>query len=92
MKHEEKDREGILSALSRFGRGRTMEARPQTSPTIYPVAPSRRHRRALTTWQDAAALDAIKEISRATGVSQQALIAEGINHVLSKHGKPAVAT
>ena len=89
---EEQERKGILHALSRFRGGRTIEAGPQGSPTIYPTPPSRRHRRAFTSWQDVVALDGIKEISKRTGISQQALIAEGINHVLAKYGKPTVAS
>jgi hypothetical protein len=89
---DEQERKGILHALSRFRGARTIEAGPQGSATIYPTPPSRRHRRAFTSWQDVAALDAIKDISKRTGISQQALIAEGINHVLAKYGKPTVAT
>jgi hypothetical protein len=55
-----------------------------------PISP--RNRKALTTWQDAVALRHLKEISVETGLSQQMLIAEGINHVLQKYGKPSVAT
>jgi hypothetical protein len=58
----------------------------------YPVPPSRKNRKALTTWQDAAALKHLKVIASDLDVSQQALIAEGINHVLAKYGKPTVAT
>ena len=50
----------------------------------YPIPPSREHRNALTTWQDSVALRHVKEISVETGASQQALIAEGISHVLAK--------
>jgi hypothetical protein len=85
------DREGILGALQRFRRGRSDQA-PAKPRTVYPIPPSREHRKALTTWQDAVALRHLREVSVATGLSQQALIAEGINHVLAKYGKPAVAT
>ncbi len=59
--------------------------------TGYVVPPGRRNRRSLTTWQDEAALQALKEISFKRGKTMQALIAEGINHVLIKHGKPPLA-
>ena len=59
--------------------------------TGYAVPPSRRNRRSLTTWQDEAALQALKEISFKYGKTMQALIAEGINHVLTEHGKPPLA-
>ena len=56
------------------------------------MPPSRANRKALTTWQDEAALKQLKHLAADLGVSQQALIAEGINHVLAKYGKPTVAT
>jgi hypothetical protein len=49
-------------------------------------------RKALTTWQDAAAVKQLKHLATEPGVTQQALIAEGINAVLAKYGKPTVAT
>jgi hypothetical protein len=54
--------------------------------------PSRRTRKSLTTWQDEAALKQLKQLAATLGVSQQALIAEGLNHVLAKYSKPTVAT
>lgn len=53
--------------------------------------PSRRHRRSLTTWQDEAAIQALKEIGVVHDRTMQGLIAEGINHVLVKHGKAPLA-
>jgi hypothetical protein len=64
-------------------------ARPAAA---YPVAPSRANRKALTTWQDEAALKQLRHLANDLGLSQQALVAEGINHVLAKYGKPTVAT
>jgi len=81
------DRNPWLSRLTPFRR--TPPARPAGA---YAVPPSRANRKALTTWQDAAALKQLKHLANDLGVSQQALIAEGINHVLAKYGKPTVAT
>ena len=69
---------------------------PQTVPpanaaTGYQIPPSRKNRKALTTWQDEAALKHLKHIATETGLSQQALIAEGLNYVLAKYGKPPIA-
>ena len=64
---------------------------PASGSAGYLVPPSRKNRKALTTWQDEAALKHLKHISTETGLSQQALIAEGINYVLAKYGKPTVA-
>lgn len=55
------------------------------------LPPSRRHRRSLTTWQDEAAIQVLREIGAVHRRTMQALIAEGINHVLVKHGKPPLA-
>ena len=38
------------------------------------------------------ALRHVKDIANETGISQQALIAEGPNYVLPKYNKPTVAT
>ena len=81
------DRNPWLSRLTPFRRT------PQARPTgAYAVPPSRANRKALTTWQDTAALKQLKHLANDLGTSQQALIAEGINHVLAKYGKPTVAT
>ena len=56
-----------------------------TTAAAYPIPPSRKNRKALTTWQDEAALKHLRHIANETGLSQQALIAEGINFVLAKY-------
>jgi Antitoxin-like ribbon-helix-helix len=82
------DRNPWLSRLNPLRRA------PQPAPAAaaYAVPPSRANRKALTTWQDAAALKQLKQLATELGLSQQALIAEGINHVLAKHGRSTVAT
>ena len=65
---------------------------PVRPAAAYPVAPSRKNRKALTTWQDEAALKQLRQLAASLGISQQALLAEGINYVLAKYGKPTVAT
>jgi hypothetical protein len=90
--NEQHDRDGLFGKLQRFGRGRSAQpSRSQTS-TVYPVPPSRQNRKALTTWQDALALKELRSVANETGLSQQALIAEGLNYVLAKYGRPSVAT
>ena len=81
------DRNPWLSRLTPFRR--TPQPRPAGA---YAVPPSRANRKALTTWQDGAALKQLRHLANDLGVSQQALIAEGINLVLAKYGKPTVAT
>jgi hypothetical protein len=85
----DRDRDGILGALQRFSRGRSAQPVRPEGQTAYPIPPSRRNRKPLTTWQEAVALRHLKEISVETGLSQQMLIAEG-NHVLQKYGKPSM--
>jgi Ribbon-helix-helix domain len=41
--------------------------------------------------QDEAALKELRAISAETGISQQELVAEGLNYVLTKYGKRSVA-
>ena len=65
---------------------------PVQSAAAYAVPPSRAHRKAMTCWVDEAALKSLKHLATELGVSQQTLIAEGINHVLAKYRKPTVAT
>ncbi len=55
------------------------------------VAPSRKNRKSITTWQDEAALKELRAISAEAGISQQELIAEGLNYVLTKYRKRTVA-
>ena len=89
---QEQDRDSIVGKLARFGRGRGVQSEQPTRSTVYPVPPSRRHRKAVTTWQDEVALRQREHVASETGISQQALLAEGINYVLVKYGKAAVAT
>jgi hypothetical protein len=82
------DRNPWLSRLNPLRR----TPQPAPAAAVYRVAPSRTHRKAMTCWVDEAALKQLKHLAAELGVSQQALIAEGINYVLQKHGKPTVAT
>jgi Ribbon-helix-helix domain len=86
----EQDRDGILGTLARFGRGKV--APPTGDGGKAYVPPSRKNRKSITTWQDETALKELRDISHATGISQQVLIAEGLNYVLTKYRKRAVAT
>jgi hypothetical protein len=89
MKQSQADvRNPWLSRLNPLRRAPQPVARPAAAYR----APSRANRKALTTWQGEAALKQLKHIAAELGVSQQALIAEGINYVLAKYGKPTVAT
>ncbi len=87
-KSQADDRNGWLERLN------LMRPPPQPAPpaAVHRVAPSRAHRKAMTCWVDEAALKQLKHLAAELGMSQQALIAEGINHILAKYRKPTVAT
>ena len=87
MRQGEDNRNSWLERLNVMRRS----PQPVQRPKVY-RAPSRANRRALTTWQDAAALKQLRHLANDLETSQQALLAEGINHVLAKYGKPTVAT
>ena len=84
------DRNAWLDRLNPLRRTPQPEPTPRRSP--YPTPPSRKNRRVLTTWQDDAALKQLKMLAVELEVSQQSLVAEGINYVLAKYGRPSVAT
>ena len=86
----DKDREGIIGTLVRFGRGKVPPP-PGSEGKPY-VPPSRKNRKSFTTWQDETALKALRAIAHETGKSQQVLVAEALNMLLIKYGKRAVAT
>ena len=86
----EQDRDGIVGALARWSRGKALPPGDNTGKSYVP--PSRKNRKSITTWQDETALKQLRAISHETGISQQVLIAEGLNYVLTKHRKRTVAT
>ena len=88
-KPQEQTRDGILGALTRFGRGGVLP--PGDDPDKPYVPPSRKNRKSFTTWIDEAALKELRDLSRETGRKQQELIAEALNMLFVKHGKPRVA-
>ena len=53
---------------------------------------SRKNRKSITTWQDEVVLKELKDISHERGIPQQALIAEGLNYVLTMYRKRTHAT
>jgi hypothetical protein len=51
----------------------------------------RRHKKPMLSWQDEAVLKLLREIAYEQRMTQQALIAEGLNYVLAKYSKPTIA-
>jgi hypothetical protein len=84
------DRDGILGALTRFGRGKVPPPEGDADKTYVP--PSRKNRKSFTTWQDETALKELRNLAHEKGRSQQQLIAEALNLLFAKHGKRTVAT
>jgi len=84
------ERNAWLDRLNPLRRSPQPDLAPRRSP--YPTPPSRKNRRVLTTWQDDAALKQLKMLAVELEVSQQSLVAEGLNYVLNKYGRPSVAT
>lgn len=87
---EKPDRSGIITGLARL----TGRAGPSTHGRDhlgYPVPPSRRGRRGLTSHHDPAVITQLKELALEQGTTQQKLIAEGLNLVFTKYGRPTIA-
>ena len=90
MIKKQTDRDGILGTLTRFGRGKVTP--PAGTAGMPYVPPSRKNRKSFTTWQDETALSALRALAHETGKSQQMLVAEALNLLLTKYGKRTVAT
>jgi hypothetical protein len=87
------DRDGLLTGLMNWGRGRSALP-PTPEPTAEPtyVPPSRQTKKTFTAWMDRDALALLKRLSEHKRVSQQKLIAEAFNLLFEKHGLPPIAT
>jgi hypothetical protein len=86
---KEQDRGVILGALARFTTGKVVPPSDGVGKAYVP--PSRKNSKSITTWQDRAVLKELREISHERGIPQQVLIAEGLNYVLAKYRRRAVA-
>jgi hypothetical protein len=86
------DRNLLAAAMSKItGRAPTAPVR-ESDGIGYPIPPSRMTRKAITTWQDAVAVQQLKDIAGERRISQQKLIAEALNMVFAKYGRPPIAT
>jgi hypothetical protein len=84
------DSNAILSILSKWSRTQRTAAAPE-SGGAYPIPPSRRNRKALTTWQDDVAVQQLKAIAVEQGWTQQRTLAEAMNLLFAKYGKATIA-
>jgi hypothetical protein len=53
--------------------------------------PGRKGKAGLLSYHDPAVIQQLKVMAAELGTTQQRLIAEGLNHVFAKHGKPQIA-
>ena len=85
------ERTFINSALGKFTGKTAPQRAAATDATTYPVPPSRRRAKAMTVWQDEAAIKQLKELAVERNASQQKLVAEALNLLFSRYGKPPIA-
>ena len=82
---------GIISGLQH------LTGRVQPSPAHardhlgYPVPPSRKGRRGLLSYHDPVVIAQLKELALERDTTQQKLIAEALNLMFTKYGRPAIA-
>ena len=89
IKRKRVDRDSIASAIaSRTGKA---DASVPQSSFAYVRPPSRQGRAGLTTYHDPAVLQQLKEIAVQNRTSQQRLVAEALNHIFEKYGRPKIA-
>ena len=85
----EEDRSAMVEAIA-AATGVAAPTQPQAASGYTPPK-SRRGRVAITTYHDPSVAQQLREISVATGTTQQKLIAEGLNYIFAKHSKPKIA-
>lgn len=85
------DTNAILGALSKWARTPRHVPAPTEGTGAYPIPPSRRNRKALTTWQDDVAVQQLKSVALEQGWTQQRALAEALNLLFAKHGKATIA-
>ena len=86
---KKQDRAAIVAEIAR----RTGKADPTVSQSAYAYTPppSRRGRAPLTTYHEPAVLQQLREISVHSQITQQRLVAEALNHIFEKYGRPKIA-
>ena len=89
---QEPDRHRWISRFTGSGMTRQPPVQPAPSPRPYERPPSRTHRASMTVWQDKAVIKELKRLALEKETTQTALVAEALNLLFEKHGRPAVAT
>lgn len=88
-KRTTKNRNPLIEALTGFRRTPEPAA---GAGRAYPTPPSRKTRKPITVWQDELAVRQLKALALERGVPQQKIVAEALNLLFAKYGKPPVAT
>jgi hypothetical protein len=72
---------------------RRLRSSPRSGVQAPPCAipPSRQGRKAITTWQEEAAIRQLKALALEQGWTQQRAVAEALNLLFGKLGKPTIA-
>jgi hypothetical protein len=78
-----------MGIMQRWLEGRNSVASERLR-TTYAIPPSRRGRRAITTWQKEAAIWQLKAIALEQGWTQEHAFAEALNLLFAKHGKATI--
>jgi hypothetical protein len=85
------NRKTIADALREVGAG--LRSKPATAPpsASTPVPKSRQGRRGLLTYHDPATVKQLQALALEHDTSQQQLVAEALNLLFVKYGKPPIA-
>jgi hypothetical protein len=75
----------IVNGLKDWSTGRSVREGADTGPKTY-VLPSRKGRKAVTTWLNEGEVQQLSDISHKHNIPQQVLMAEGLRYVLAKYG------
>jgi hypothetical protein len=90
--HPQPDRNSFATVMSRITGKAPRPPVEERDNLGYAIPPSRRVKKAVTTWQDTTAVQQLKDLAHERGVSQQKLIAEALNLLFAKYSKPTIAS
>jgi hypothetical protein len=89
VKRKQFDREHAEAVIA--GKTGKADASMPQSAFAYVPPPSRRGRAGLTTYHEPTVLQQLREIAVQNRTTQQKLVAEGLNYVFEKYGRPKIA-
>jgi hypothetical protein len=89
------NRGGLFAGLSKitgYQPPKEPEQEKAGSDAVPPASPRKRNKAGLLTMHDPAVLRQLKTLAAEQGLTQQKLVAEGLNMVFVKYGKPPIAS